>query len=236
MLPEEFSGEAVVYEVGVGYVLLAGERRFAARQLRGERTVLVYVLRNWLDFVAWMARDKYVTERNRQRHLPMDHMAAAAFDAKAQALLNPPRSELPTADVAEYTDFRPENVSTARSLLRVQADTSLVPELRLVVESVIAEVRSGLITPHGAWGRYTRERKRIEAPRMSADEQLKILGNVGSQLAGMADGLATVGEINPSMTVADMDRYIDTLVRGKGALDKVLRALRAAKTSKENDQ
>jgi hypothetical protein len=223
-----FSGPAVAYEPGTGYVLLAGERRFAAHVRRGDIEVEFYVLKNWTEFVAWMMHDRSLQETRGFKSVPLNPIEAGYFDAKAQELLKPLRGEKPSFDLAEYLQFPEAQVSTSRALIRafVAAED---PERRAAVLSIMRDIEAGVITSHAGWDRWIRYRKRAEAPVRTAAEQRKTLAGAGTVTQGLADALGGLGEeINADLTREELERHIAALLVGQGALVKTLKKLRTA--------
>lgn len=224
----KFSGIAVAHQPGVGYVLLGGERRFAAHLRRNDREIEAYLLSTWKQWVAWMAHDELLAARHGFERARMDAVTAAHLDGKAQALLTFDRADRPSYDIAEYAKLPEKYVSQTRLLIRAMEEPGTPEPILAAIREQLIEVAEGRISPHAAYDRVHRQRRQLNAPKRTAAEQAKILTNVQPVLSGITDALASLGDmIDPAMPKVEAEEYVKVLLSGRSALDRAVRNLRA---------
>ena len=202
-----FSGVAVAYEPGTGFVLIGGEHRLAAHRLRGDQWIDVYMLRAWGDLVAWMINDQTFGKRYTQK--PWSAVDAAYLYDKAVPLLKPARAEKAGDDIAEYAGVNAEAVRSVRYVVRLIEDRDEPEELRRYATEQLQLVVRGELQGYSIQGRLKTYREQLErkqagaAAFMPANQQRSTLDNMGSLLTGLADTLRALGPINPELTPAE---------------------------------
>lgn len=215
-------GAAVAYRPSVGWVLVAGEHRWAALSAPGSKTEMI-ILASWEDLVAWMAIDMQDPRRT-----PWDPIAAVFFYEKAVAALKPNRLDSPLADVAEFTGIHRgvlESVRWARALI---ADEDEPKDVRDHAQLVLDELEQGRDGGHSIRDRVRRYRAaRVNAgrPPQSAAVQRKSLGSV-AEVEGIIAALADIGPINPEIPMQEREEYARRLGSLGVQISKIKKALR----------
>lgn len=215
-------GAAVAYQPSVGYILIAGEHRWAALSAPGARFE-VYVLSSWTDLVAWMAVDVMDLRRT-----PWNPISAVWFYEKAVEVLKPARSESPIADVSEFTDIHRSILEGVRWASAILADPNEPADVRAEVEAVLDELEAGKDGGHSIRERVHRFRVRREQaarPPQSAAVQRKALDSI-AQLEGIVAALADLPPINPEIPMAEREAYARRLGVLGAQLSRVKKALR----------
>lgn len=225
----QFVGLAVVYQPRVGYILLGGEHRFAALLARGERETDVYVLRSWLDFVAWMMADQAFG--NRFPQTPWNAIEAAYLHEKAVLLLKPARHDLPGYDLAEYTGIHEGAIRSIRYGLKAYNDPDEDPEIKRYIGEQFAEVQRGIITGHSVPDRLKLFRKKLAEDRagveglMPAAKQRQLLDNMVASLAGLADVVNALGRLHPDVGPEECGIWIESVHKAGQVLTRLKKQL-----------
>ena len=230
-----FVGLAVVYQAGVGWVLLGGEHRFAALKGRGDHEADVYLLRSWTDFVAWMMADQAFGKRFPQT--PWNAVEAAYLHEKAVGLLKPARSELVGRDLAEYTGVHYDAARAVRGVLKFYTDPNEDPEVRSFIAEQFRAIEAGEISGHTIGDRVKAFRLRIAADRagvdalMPAAKQRSLLDNTSASLAGLGDTVRALGRVHPDLTAAECAAWADNIAAAGTVLARLKKQLMERATS-----
>lgn len=218
----ESFGAAVAYRPSVGYVLLAGEHRYAAASAPGGKTEVI-ILTSWDDLVAWMAVDS-----SDPRGLGWDPVAAVYFYEKAVAALKPGRADQPLADVAEFVGINRgvlESVRWGRALI---ADVDQPQDVRDYTQSLLDALERGEEGGHSVRERVARfvaKKANKGRPPQSAAVQRKALESI-AHVEGIIAALAEMGPVNPEIPAKERTDAADRLGSLGAQLSKIKRNLR----------
>lgn len=217
----EFTSPIVAYQRGIGWTLLAGERRWAA-MIRIGVPLKVYMARGWDDFMTWMIQDY-----PNPGATPMNPVDAAHLSIKVRDLLNPRRQSNPDETIASYVQVDVNDMRATRSLIENWWRTPGTPEeIKNEAAQQLREIAAGAVRPWSAHERMKRVHNRLHSVPGPISKQRSILGNAASMSTGLADALATLGPISDELGVVECDELIRKLGDGRRALERVIRSLK----------
>lgn len=212
----ESLGACVAYRPSVGYVLIGGEHRWAALSAPGARTNVI-VLRNWDDFVAWMAVD--ITD---PRRLGWDPIAAVSFYEKATAALKPARGDKPMEDVAEFTGVHRGVLETVRWANAIVADEDADTMEREYLREALDRLEATGEGGHSLRDAFRKFQRAQAATSVDGGKQEATLRRALIQLNAAAEAVAAMGPISPNF---DSDAASEI----RGAITRALSPLNIVK-------
>lgn len=227
-LGEKMYHPAVVRD-GQRLVLLAGTRRFAARQ-RNDTEALIPVVEcsTWRDFAQWMAADTLASEG--QDSKPTSLLEAAALVERVQRHLKPAYRDPVVPTVCAYLGVDAKALGYVRSILRKYVDAPGVSTLvRDYARQQLADAVTGGIAANTAYERVKLFTETLSRPTMPAAEQRHRLQTAVGTLNGVCAGLEDMGEISPDLTDGEVCAYIESLSASRLQLERTIKSLRAAK-------
>ncbi len=220
---------AAVLVPGQGYLIIAGERRAAARIAQGRRTITLHVVRTWSEFMAWLLLDKqWASQHAGLAHIaqPMNLVDAAWWVRKVMEHVRTRRDDVAERVMAEYLGLEVERIRDAKYQLRwldhedeaVRAYAA--SQLRYVAQGVLAATSAG-----GRIARFVEGRTVVPVKTQRA-----VLDGASSQLAGLADALRPLATaLTEELTDPEIDAYLRHLSEGRLQTERVIRALKAIK-------
>jgi hypothetical protein len=230
-LPNGYTGMAVGYLDGIGYVLLGGERRFAAHQARQDQTVVVSVISTWDQWIAWLLMDLEFSVR--YGSTPMGNLTAAYLDLKVRDVLRPGPRDHSARIIAEYTGLDYERVRGCRYVIERTTDP-YHPNMQALALQLVDKIERGEVGPSAACDHLRALSKRLaqmEAGISSASvaQQRKILTTTAGYVSGMADGLNQLGPVSDEIGAEERAELVKALSQGRLALERVIRNLKEKK-------
>lgn len=204
------------------WVLLGGERRFAAAIAAGQEYLKLSRIGGWADFERWAIGDM---ERGVGK--PMLLSEAARFVEKVLDLARPPHwgGRRPWSPfLAEYTGHTVAQLGDMRRLLAVT--TSEDPDVARLAARRIVQADAGEMRAATGWEHVRALMDRRNAPPgMDAGAQAKVLNNVGTQGAGLAAALESIGSMAPGHAHADRMRWRSQLGELRLQLERTIKEL-----------
>lgn len=224
---------AAVLLPGRGYLVLAGERRVAARQAQGKRSITLHVVRTWREFYAWLLIDTQWIDRHPSFGpdasgvaVPMNIVDAAWWMDKVESHLKTTRNDMHQRVLAEYVGLPIERIRDVKYQFRwLQDEDEAVrdfaqKQLRYVAQGVLAGTSAGERIKRFAESRTT----------VAIGTQRAILASASSHLAGLADTLRPLAPaLSDELTDQEIDAALKHLTEGRLQTERVIRALKAIK-------
>lgn len=208
------------------YAVLAGERRCAALIRLGHREVPAHEIRSWAEFARWMARDTEIAVQLQMPGLAFDPYEAGELANQARTLLEPAKSEWPDQQLAVYTGVALQALRDGRYMVgRYLLDERA--EIREAATKAISQVRAGEIAVSTALKSVAKAERELSSGRQPAGplHQRRAINNAVNQAAGLADGLASIGELSDYLTAEERQEWARALRKSRLAFDRFVKQL-----------
>jgi hypothetical protein len=214
----------VGYKPGIGFVLLLGERRWAAMVQTG-RPLFAYTVRTWEEVYAWLMLD--VDQPGRTQ---MTVSELVAVINKISTCVKVKKNVYLDDVICAYAQVDKERMQETRAVLKFLGPE--YPEgIRSQARAEMVDIEAGRIRPSSAYGRIKKALDRVNSPALPAEQQRKILTNASAAAAGLADALQTLGPPSPDLTTEERRSFADQLARARLRLEQTINALRKGQTS-----
>jgi len=205
-----------------GWIVLGGERRFAAWVgMYGGNRVPVYVANVWADFLAWMLVD--IDQRGTRQRMSL--VEAVTLVDKVAATLDPRKHDYADQTIAEYLDLRLDLLRTTRYLTNWLEHES--PEVVELAKRKLDQVAGGELGPSAAYDHVKALAERVAAGEgMPTETQRKILNNAVTTLAGVTDGLQGLGGLANNLAPGECEAWAKSLSKARLELERTIRKLK----------
>lgn len=195
----------LVVRTGVGLVLLAGEKRFAAKVRNGAITSIeVHAVREWAGVSAWLTLDAQTPNRT-----PMTVVEAARFATKIRRYVRLGKGDPVDDVVAEANGLHRENLRQTRYLITSVESWDEGTQERLYGDELLADVEAGKFGGSAGSDRFLRFKEQQKARLNPVDPraQRRTLTNAVTTLHGIGDALTNLGHLSPELGDDELDAW-----------------------------
>jgi hypothetical protein len=222
---------AAVIIPGKGFTVIGGERRTAALLQAGARSITLYTVRTWREFLAWMLLDEQLAPKGEELTAgrvdwPMSLVDAAYWTRKVLANLKTTRFDGADQAMAEHIGREHERIREVRYALHWLDNPD--EAVRAYAAEQLKLVAQGVVSGGTIGGRITKFAERRNT--MPIAQQRRTLTSAAAQCAGLADALRPlVPALSDELADDEIDSTIGHLIEGRLQLERVIRALKTIK-------
>lgn len=214
---------AAVFVNGQGFSVIGGERRVAAALANGDRSITLYEIRTWREFLAWMMLDEVHRPGPQGYEQPMNLVDAAWWTRKVLRLLKVTRFDYADQAMGEYVGQLPARIRDVRYQLKHLDHPD--QRVRDYTAGQLGQVARGEASGSTIGGRITAYVKSLAS--MPVAQQRRTLEAASAQAAGLAMALAPLADVlTDELTPHEVETYIRHLYDGRLQMERVIRVLK----------
>jgi hypothetical protein len=214
----------VVRAAGVGYVLLTGERRIAARIRGGSQQATVFLIENWPQLLAWFCLD--AADQHPKEPMRLDEVVL--LSVKIKKYLDIRRPDRMDETLAEHFGVSLDDLRSARQIVTLAESFPDGSDVRKYGYEQLRLVGEGIYRPTTGFDRVRQFKTRglVAANAPTPNRQRQIMAQVTTTLAGVTDALQALGPLSDILESGERSAWDAQLSATRRQLEKTLRDIR----------